>query len=266
MPRSRVLGLVVALVALIALAVGFSARHKTVSAAPGVALARPVFLAAPTADDSAVAAIGDKLDAEAGISAWVQTSLPIDLNLVRGQFRTIETETADYIIGSVPVPQYNEHFDPHVYVHADGWILAYYLKTDPAAKIVDIKEETIDTDKLRIVVSNLAAFAGTSAEGINYYDFRYPNATHILLVAETGSEGYDFNIQLPTGYSYNELSFSVSHNRIYVDGVQVATDYDDGFNGYGRLSLAQLLPGISRNISLGGYGDYMVLVVIHRVP
>ena len=265
MPRSRVLGLVVALVALFALAIGFSTRYKTASAAPGVALARPAFLTAPTVDDVAVVAIGDKLDAEAGISAWVQTSLPIDLDLVRGQFRTIETETADYIIGSVPVPQYNEHFDPHVYVHADGWILAYYLKTDPAAKIVDTRAESVESDKLQGVVANLAALAGTSAQDIAYYDFRFPNATHMLMVEENDDSGYDFNIQLPTGYSYNELSFAVSgYGEIQVDNVDIDTQYNDG-NGYGTLTLSQLLPGATHTVELY-YVSYGVIVIIHRVP
>ena len=264
MPKSRIWGVIAGLLGLLALAAGFAARTGPASAAPGVALARPAFLAAPTADDAVVAAIGDKLDAEAGISAWVQTSLPIDLDLVRGQFRTIETETADYIIGSVPVPQYNEHFDPHVYVHADGWILAYYLKSDPAAKIVDTRAESIESDKLKGVVANLAALAGTSAQDIAYYDFRFPNASHMLLVEENSDSGDEFNIQLPTGYSYNELSFATYNSSgIYLDNTYIGTQYNDD-NGYGTLTLSQLLPGAKHNVELTGW--YGAIVIIHRVP
>lgn len=264
MSKTRILGVVAVLAILFVLAVfAFGSRAGTASASPGMALARPSFLAA--ADDVSVAFIGAKLDAEAGISAWVQTGLPIDLNLIRGQFRTIETETADYIIGSVPVPNYQEHFDPHVYVHKSGWILAYYLKTDPAAKIIDTKAETIDTDKLRMVVGTLAALAGTSAENIVHYDFRYPNATHMLLVAENDDSGRDFNIQLPVGYSYNELSFGTRYgDRIYVGGERVYTLFDQDGVGYGTLTLAQLVPGSKQSIEISGY--YSVIVIIHRVP
>ena len=271
----RVLGFFAVLAILLALA-AFAAgsRANTVSASPGTALTRPAFLTDHALNDATAAFIGEKLDAEAGISAWVQTALPIDLNLVRGQFRTIETETADYIIGSVPVPTYVEHFDPHVYIHKNGWILAYYLKTDPAAKMIDLNAKTIDTDKLKTVVANLAALAGTSAENIAYYDFRYPNATHILLVTEDSNNGLDFNIQLPTGYSYNELSFAIynsyrSNRNIRVDGNDIYPqyfDYDD-YVGYGTLTLAQISPGTIHNVSLTGTGvGYLVLTIIHRVP
>ena len=48
-------------------------------------------------------AISSFLDDEAGISAYFDASATIDLNDVRSLFRTIEVETADYIIGSIPV-------------------------------------------------------------------------------------------------------------------------------------------------------------------
>lgn len=35
------------------------------------------------------------------------------------------------------VPDYPESEDVHVYVHRDGWFLAYYLVADPAGKIVN---------------------------------------------------------------------------------------------------------------------------------
>ena len=76
--------------------------------------------------------IGQKLDAEAGISAYYKSPDEINLSQVKSLFRTIELETADYIIGSIPVPSNPEElFDVHVYVHKTGWILGYYLRDDP---------------------------------------------------------------------------------------------------------------------------------------
>jgi hypothetical protein len=43
---------------------------------------------------------------EAGISAYFRAPFPITIATVRPVFRTIEVETNDYIIGSVPVPTY----------------------------------------------------------------------------------------------------------------------------------------------------------------
>jgi hypothetical protein len=262
----RVLGVFAVLAILLILAaLAFGSRADTASASPGTALSRPAFLADTAPNDTAAAFIGEKLDAEAGISAWVQTGLPIDLNLVRGQFRTIETDTADYIIGSVPVPNYVEHYDPHVYIHKNGWVLAYYLKTDPAAKIVDVKNETIGSDKLGSTVANLAALAGTPAQEIAYYDFRFPNATHMLMVEENDDNGKDFNIQLPTGYSYNELSFATyGPNYIYIDDARVDTQYSSDNTGYGTFTLSQLLPGTKHTVEISYW--YGVVVIIHRVP
>jgi hypothetical protein len=61
----------------------------------------------------------------------------ITINSVASLFRTIEVSTTDYIIGSIPVPNYPETEDAHAYIHKDGWMLAYYLKVDPVGKIVD---------------------------------------------------------------------------------------------------------------------------------
>ncbi|RMF44385.1 MAG: hypothetical protein D6755_09220, partial [Anaerolineae bacterium] len=69
---------------------------------PGVALAlRPPAFVQAASPASAPPEIGEYLGSEAGISAYVHTSGPIDLNLVRSTFKVIETETPDYIIGSV---------------------------------------------------------------------------------------------------------------------------------------------------------------------
>jgi len=50
--------------------------------------------------------IGEKLDEEAGISAYYHAPSSIDLDLIRDEFCTIEDETVDYLIGSVPVQNY----------------------------------------------------------------------------------------------------------------------------------------------------------------
>ncbi len=263
MKARRLVAAVIVLLVLLGLAAVYAAGSTGGRAAPGRALARPPFLAGVAAADADTSAIGQKLDAEAGISAYVQTG-PIDLTLIRGQFRTIELDTADYIVGSVPVDGYYEHYDPHVYVHRSGWILAYYLKTDPAAKIIDQHAKKIDTDKLKTVVGKLAALAGTSAEGIAYYDFRYPNANRILIVAEDSANGNDFRLQLPLSYSYNELSFATDYNGIYVDNVYVNYVYGANYAHYGTLTLAQLTPGVTHAIRLNsGFG---AIVIVHRVP
>ncbi len=107
-------------------------------------LEAPPFIRTAYAQENSTAFdLGAYLDQEAGISAYYKSPDAITLSQVRGQFRTIETETADYIIGSVAVPNYpEENFDAHVYVHTTGWILAYYLRVDPVSKILDVRGKT----------------------------------------------------------------------------------------------------------------------------
>ncbi len=182
-----VLALILTLVLAFTLVVKPGQQAKTQSS---IALAAPPFVGEAQAQDDSPDAfnIGAYLDQEAGISAYFKASA-INLNSVRSLFRTIELDTEDYIIGSIPVTNYLEHFDVHVYVHKDGWILAYYLKQDPAAKIVDIKAGTITTTHLKNVISLVVAAAGSPFTDVNYYDFRFPDATQMLLVYEDRNNG-----------------------------------------------------------------------------
>ena len=84
-------------------------------------------------DQSAVDAIAD----EAGIAAYFNAGSPINLTNARTVFRTIEAETATYIIGSVGVTDYDENHDVHVYVDSSGWIMAYYDDSVPTGKVFD---------------------------------------------------------------------------------------------------------------------------------
>jgi hypothetical protein len=250
-------------------AVAFVGRS---SAAPErtLALQAPAFVQ-NSEEGSTVSDIGLHLSSEAGISAYMQTVNPIDLNLVRGEFRTIETETADYIIGSVPVSDHPEHFDVHVYVHTDGWILAYYLNDDVTGKIVDVKSRTISSTKLESVISLIAGTLGESVTGLKYYDFRYPNATNILMVAEDHENGRDFTISLPSDYGYSERSWAMINNLtrvdFYINGTVASRDWSGWDMGYGTIPSSQLLPGQTHAIELtGSSSPYGVLVITYSVP
>jgi hypothetical protein len=253
---------------LLVVAVAFIGRNSA-NAEQTLALEAPAFVQA-SADESTTSDIGTYLSSEAGISAYIQTVNPIDLNQVRGEFRTIETETANYIIGSVAVPDHPEHFDVHVYVHTDGWILAYYLKSDVTAKIVDVRSRTISSTKLETIISIIAGALGETTTGLKYYDFRYPNATHILMVAEDPDNGRDFTITMPSSYGYSERSWAMinSYTRIdfLIDGTVASRNWSGWDMGYGTIPSAQLLPGVPHTIVIDGrYSPYGVLVITYRV-
>lgn len=214
--------------------------------------------------NSATDDIGTKLDQEAGISAYYKSTDPITLSLVRGQYRTIETEATDYIIGSVAVEDYVEHFDAHVYVHKDGWILAYYLKDTPVSKIVDTKTYNISTSKLISAIAKIASAAGVPFSDASYYDFRYPNATKMMFVYEDSANGNDFTILLPSNYSYYERSYIVSGYPSYgfkIDGNSPTPMYQEAYLQYGYVLTSMLQTDITHTVVAS---HNAVLIIVYR--
>lgn len=220
---------------------------------------------------------------EAGMSAYFRAPFPITIATVRPVFRTIEVETNDYIIGSVPVPDYPETEDVHVYVHRDGWFLAYYLAADPAGKIVDWRlyhnsgRNALST-KLESALSVAALPVGVTPSGVSFYDFRYPNANRLLFVADwhyanPGSSD-SFQVNLPIDFSYFERSWSIVSTgsvRLSLNGQQIGSTTCEWCTSQGTLTPLQLPPGQNHTflISHGAAAVYYIyggLVLIYRVP
>ena len=230
-----------------------------------VALSAPGFYTAAKA--AAIASpIADRLDQEAGISAWIKVD-PFNITQVAPIFRTIEVQNADYIIGSVEIPGYPEHFDAHVYAHRDGWILAYYFKTDLIAKIIDVKAKTITSTNLDTAIGRVAGAAGAPFSQANYYDFRYPNATHFIMVAEDSANGNAFTINIPVDYGYFERGWADNdtYYMMRIDGVNPNRSYADYGVSYGHYTSTQLSPGVTHSI-VGQYVNYGVVIILYRVP
>jgi len=215
------------------------------------------------------------LEEEAGISAYTNVGETIDLEKAKTAFRTIEYETDEYIIGSVPLPDYPETEDVHAYVHKDGWIVVYYLKEEPASKILDWEDydtdEKITGTKLEDGINAVCAAAQVPSKDIKYYDFRYPNANRLMIVADAQwSEGTDtFNIKIPSDFkvyerSYSHYAYDSYGSNMKIDGDVISTiercdDYS--VTNYGELTWAQLSPDEFHNVSLWhdeyvGYGWY----------
>jgi hypothetical protein len=260
--------LTIGIVALVIVAAVSFTRGREPQPGQTLALQAPAFVRASEAGPEA-SDIGQRLSEEAGISAYLETSSPIDLNLVRDEFRTIETEEeGEYIVGSVEVPDHPEHFDVHVYVHSDGWILAYYMKDEATSKMVDVKAQTISSTKLKTVIAMIAGTLGEAVGDLKYYDFRYPNAESILMVAEDNQNGKDFTIELPSQYAYSERSWAMYDTHygpdFRIDGSQAPKDWTGSNMGYGAIPASSLLVGTSHEIVADG--NYGVLVITYRVP
>ncbi len=221
---------------------------------------------------------------EAGISAYFKSASPVTLADVRSVYRVIEVQTADYIIGSVLVPDYEERYDVHLYVHRDGWFLAYYLAADPTAKIVDwlsyggtaISPGTSVPTLLDSILRLAATTAGVSFSAPTYYDFRYPNATALTLVAEDSANGDSFQVNLPDSYAYFQRSWSVGvgcgcwtgGQSLSLDGVVITASEGEWLQS-GNFTAAQLLPAMYHTIRVSANPcclTYGALALTYRVP
>ena len=226
-----------------------------------------------------VAAAGTSyLEDEAGISAYTNVGEEINLANARTAFRTIEHETEEYIIGSVPLPDYAETEDVHAYVHKDGWVVAYYLEAEPVAKIVDWEDysttEIITGTKLEDGVSIVCNAAGVPIIDLKYYDFRYPNADKLMIVADASwTTGEDtFNIKLPSDFVFYERSFShyfgggsYDFSRMYIDEDEISYIASAGGTKYGLLSPTQLSLDTFHTIEIRGDADaFDAILLVYR--
>ena len=245
-----------------------------------IALVTPPFIGVAGASPAGVAAqrAGTTfLKEEAGISAYTNVGEAIDIEKVKTVFRTIEYETSEYIIGSVPLPDYEETEDVHVYVHTDGWVVAYYLKEEVVAKILDWEDystdERITGTKLEDGVSVVCNAAGVPIRDLNYYDFRYPNAEKLMIIADAlWSSGTDtFKLKLPSDFIVYERSFSYYYgggyysSRMYIDEDEISAIGSGGGTNYGLLSPTQLSVGDFHTIKIETNGrGFDSIVLIYR--
>lgn len=233
-----------------------------------VALEIPPFIGSAQADT--LNNITQSISAEAGIAAYFQAPMTINLADVRGFYKIIEDETATYIIGAMAVPDYGVSEDLHVYIHTDGWVLAYYLNDETIGKIYDwvrYDGATITT-KFEPVFETIAITIGMGAPALTYYDFRYPEATKLLLTAEKGIDN-SFEIKLPGAYTYYERGWSLyaSSTRTiyyYLDDVQLGSAYNSSM--YNTLTLIQLPPDVFHTFRMDSYysADAAGLALIYK--
>lgn len=156
------------------------------------------------------------LEQEAGISAYAKATGTIDLQKASRVYKYIERQTADYVIGYVAPEGYSSAWYVNVYVERGGWMVAFYGKTEPAARMVDIRAYSGKAigNLLQKAIASVSAEAGVSYSEISYYDYRYPDANSLLLV---GGSTEPLKLEIPTALAVSERS-AVSINWVELDG------------------------------------------------
>jgi len=214
------------------------------------------------------------LGEEAGTCAYTKLTPPVNLTLVKTVFKTVEYECEDYIIGSVAVST-DESEDVHVYASKDGWLAAYYLNEEPFPKILKSMMDFGD-NKLEDALQKVCDALWISLPEVNYYDFRYPNANKIQIVADEVSlagvtrRSDSFRFMIPKEVATNtskiywvavpDVGSTSTSTRLYLDGndLGIAVRSDE----YGMLTFAQ--PGVPGNIVPGDYYTVKVECMGHK--
>lgn len=221
------------------------------------------------------------LEEEAGISIYMYIGRSIDLAVAKTVYRTIEKETSNYTVGSVPLPDLPESEDVHCFVHKDGWIVVYYLKAEPVGKIIDWNYwsgDKLSKNKLQVGLEQMGNAVGVSVVGAKYYHFQYPNANKCMLIIETlvGTGEYtedSFDITIPLEFTVYERSWSHhAEYSYYASYFEIDEETIDSISStepatkYGQLALAQLSPSVVHTVSVRGrYHGYLYGVCIALV-
>jgi len=158
---------------------------------------------------------------EAGISAYVNVGSSIDLDQAASAYKIIEDRTSTYIIGIVEVPNATDYELPHVYTSSDGWVMAYYAKEQPRALIMPWGQlnrnnpdlSLLNNTRLEEAISKVSSAIGVSYSTIKsntkYYDFQYPEANGMTLIAESrATDGIDsFRFRVPNEFTLYNASW-----------------------------------------------------------
>jgi hypothetical protein len=257
-----VVGLIAAVVVVLSPIVRRSADTPPVTGGQGplvISLAPPVFaqttgLSFPTN--------------EAGISAYINAGTAIDLAKARGLFSAVEDATETYVIGTVALTGNAEDMWPHVYIGKNGWLLAYYPKTEPMSKLVQwygYQRDSISTTTLRDTLVTLGRTLSLDLSkfdtGISYFHFQHPDATKLLIAADTDPYGDSFKYTVPSGITLYDAACSQYAVGTY--GNSTGSSYIDGavvFSGKGTFVVCRqvegqyLTPNTAHEVRIAGEG------------
>jgi len=224
----------------------------------------PIVLISLMVAGSANAAVDFPSD-EAGISAYVHAKTSVNLKSVKPAFDSIERETSDYIIGTVALDKHTEEEYPHVYVSTDGWVVAYYPNDRPSSWILpwaDYSGGEISSTTLSKAAGIVCSQIGGTTTGLKYYDFRYEDASKMMIIVESTTGTNFFKVTIPTSFATYAVDWShyastgyYGHawSRAYLDEGSPFSSFGDGtYWAYGSLA-GQFENGIEHEIKIMAY-------------
>lgn len=222
------------LFALSLLAKSEQAQSTEVETGGGMALQPPAFLKSVQAAPLEQVDFNFLLE-EAGVTAYTKLNQELDLASLESRFKTIGRQTDQFISGIViapgyeKLPEFGENAEVQVFLHRDGWIVGYLTRYQTTSALFDWvnydKNRLKNSTLLENIVRLLAEDAGVSDTNVTYYDFRNPQATNLMLIADHAdnikSED-SFEINIPRELRVYESSWSsaqFSIIRVFRSGV-----------------------------------------------
>ena len=228
-------------------------------------------LQAPALFKSAHAqAAPDFLASEAGISAYVNIEKPVNFVLLKKAFKNIQNisiveETTDYLSAMVTPPGYadkpgiKQYADVNLYIHKDGWIIAYLPKQVPTVMIIDFanyEQQKLDATILSNTIALITSALNVTLPPVSYYDFAYPEANALQLVTDVeyslrfDKETNTFSIEIPSSLtvlatSWMHVAYNIDESYFALDETKLS-EFASCFRcwrvNYGYLDDSALLP------------------------
>lgn len=240
--------------------------------AGSIALLAPAFAKSASAADPAQADFGFILD-EAGVTAYTKLDQELDLEYLSSRFKTVQQKSDRFVAGIVPAIGYEdlveleESGDVQVFLHRDGWIIAYLSRWQPASALIDWVNYDVARLKgtvIENVVRSLADDIGASDYQVSYYDFRYPDAASLILASDRAdytTQSDAFQITIPRGLVVHESSWAHAHysqsnhlSLCSLDEKELISVNAPGYQKWkfatGEFNEAQLSPGKTHQIAL----------------
>ena len=216
----------------------FAVLAVFMSAATGaetLTLEAPGFQAAKI---TGVQAIGDAFPAdEAGICAYAKVDQTVDIDATAPVFSEVIDVGDNFILGLIPVNNFGGTTHVKFYADTNGWLVAYLEKSEPVATIMQWLPADKNNPQISTIPRNVLTDAlndGGNAAGvgflpqIKYYNFRFPEANHLVILVKTVStEGSKhMQIELPTSYilygaSYYFYGIDAKQAELNVDGTLI---------------------------------------------
>jgi hypothetical protein len=177
---------------------------------------------------------------EAGIAAYVNVSDTIDLDEAMINLQSVITEVVElnttYFIVNVTN---DDNQNTHLYVGADGWVIPYYLNTEPVSRVVrwnitsdqdPTPQNVTNMTTLEEVISKTCDAIGVDYETIEseikFYDFKHPDANRMTIVVDmlNGGGTNTFYMTIPSEVTLNESTYSHYMRNTATRWSQIAVD------------------------------------------